>query len=97
MTAEEYYEQNGVLISMDIRIVDDKSFSITLMQEYAKLKCKELLEIVDNKINIRHTFISAIDEKITHCTDKIFVVGSSMFNVNKDSILNIVDLDSFQY
>ena len=68
---------------------------IQAMKEYAELKCQELLEIVAEKVNIRHTFTSTIDGKTTHSYDKIFSTKNSMFTIDKDSLDNVVDLDSF--
>ena len=75
-----YYEENEIILAM---------------QEYAKERCKELLERVAEKTNMRHTFTSAIDGKTTHFNDKLFVVENSMFTIDKDSILNVVDLEKF--
>ncbi len=67
MTAEQYRIENS-----NFRIREGKNTE-NLMQEYAKLKCKELLEIVAEKAQV---------------TDYGYAVS-------KDSILNVVDLDSF--
>ena len=65
------------------------------MKEYTKLKCQELLLLVAEKATIRHTFTSAIDGKTIHSYDKIFSTENSMFTIDKDSILNAVDLETF--
>ena len=95
MTIEEFYKEHNVLVSMPIDVVDTPSHTMAMMREYAKLKCQELLEIVVEKVNIRHTFTSTVDGKITHDYDKMFVVENSMFSINKDSMFSVVDLDSF--
>lgn len=66
-----------------------------VMKEYTKQKCQELLEIVAEKANIRHTFTSAIDGKTTHSYDKIFSTENSMFTIDKDFLVNAVDLEKF--
>lgn len=60
--------------------------AILAIQEYAKLKCKELLEIVAEK-----SLIKDIYPKYT--LDKY---GDIMyFAIDKDSILNVINLDEF--
>jgi hypothetical protein len=51
---------------------------IQAMQEYALMKCKQLLEIVADKARINFSNDKAND-----------------FGINKDSILNCVDLEKF--
>ena len=96
MTAEEeelsnVFRETGFDIDNKIQ----QKLVLGAMKSYAKMKCQELLEIVAEKANIRHTFTSAIDGKTAHSYDKIFSAESSMFTVDKDSILNAVDLEKF--
>jgi hypothetical protein len=53
------------------------------MKEYATLKCKELLEIVAEKAKIVKTVVQAGE------------YYDESFSVNKDSILNAVNLKEF--
>ena len=59
--------------------------TITAMQEYAEMKCKQLLEIVAEKVETKELFVNGSNGG---WYDK---VGK----VNKDSILNCVDIESF--
>ena len=58
---------------------------IGAMQEYAKIKCKELLEIAADKAETKELFVNGTNG------DWYDKVGK----VDKDSILNVVDLESF--
>lgn len=79
MTAEEYMMEN--MQGADYQEIED-----TLIG-FAKLKCQELLEIVAEKSQIK-----------TATFGNIGVIGFSDIEykeIDKDSILNCVDLDSF--
>jgi len=71
MTVKETFEEK-------FGYVDEES--VELMQEYAKLKCKELLEIVVEKAKASIHFTPG-------------QVARAI--VDKDSILNAVDLETF--
>jgi len=58
------------------------------MKEYARLKCKELLEIVAKKAKTK-TVYEANDQPSSSFGDYEYEV------VDKDSILNAVDLEEF--
>lgn len=74
MTAKEFFneEYNGVG-KLGVHCEE-------LMQNYAKLKCQELLEIVVEKADARMSYVAG---------------GVNRAIVNKDSILNAVNLDEF--
>ena len=74
MTAEQYRIENA---NYDL---SEGDCAEKLMQEYAKLKCQELLEIVAEKAEVKEYF--ELNYEWT-------------YTVDKDSILNAVDLDSF--
>ena len=63
---------------------------IMFMQEYAKIKCKELLEIVAEKAKVIQysAYIDMPPEK--EIRGENFVI-----QVDKDSVLNAVDLEDF--
>ncbi len=61
-----------------------------LMQEFAKIKCQELLEIVADEALVQER--SAYLE-FTPC--KSIDKGLTVIEVNKNSILNVVDLNKF--
>lgn len=65
--------------------VENENTIINKMKEYAKEKCQELLKIVAEKAETKELFVNGSDGG---WYDK---VGK----VNKDSILNAVNLDEF--
>lgn len=71
MTTKEFYNKNYVS--------DNEKDTLILMQEYARLKCEELLEIVAEKAD----------------TCEIAVMRGHETVVDIDSILNAVDLEKF--
>lgn len=81
MTAEEYLTQN-TLESNDLYF-RTKVVDIWTAKEYARLKCKELLEIVAERVKAEVLY-----EWSANTVNEYAVV-------DKDSILNAVDLDSF--
>ena len=100
LVKNKVFKEVGVDINFNLQVTRDCYIHTQrqiekAMQEYARLKCQELLLLVAEKANIRHTFTSAIDGKTTHSYDKIFSAENSMFTIDKDYILNAVDLDSF--
>ena len=57
----------------------------SVVQEYARIKCKELLEIVAEKAKVEEKYFP----------NELGGRHKSVGSVDKDSILNVVDLDSF--
>ena len=61
------------------------------MKEYAKMKCKELLEIVAEKTKIKDEDGDVYEQpKGFYCNGELYETW-----VDKDSILNAVNLDEF--
>ena len=61
------------------------------MKEYAKMKCKELLEIVAEKAKIKDEDGDVYEQpKGFYCNGELYETW-----VDKDSILNAVNLDEF--
>jgi hypothetical protein len=92
MTAKEILVKNGVFQTEDVNqkfnlnatrdcFIKTQKDIVLSMQEYARLKCEELLEIVAEKAEIKTVGFSGLNTKT--CV------------VDRDSILNAVDLDSF--
>lgn len=67
------------------------------LQEYAKIKCKELLEIVAEKAKMVETYYNHVDKKyVTEIIqEKEFKGEQEIIFIDKDSIFNAVDLDEF--
>jgi hypothetical protein len=85
MEGNEGYRFRDVIDSLDEDII------LMCMKEYAKEKCQELLEIVSEKAKTGYkteytggtpNILGSYSKKISTCVDK-------------DSILNAVDLDEF--
>lgn len=92
MTAEEILEQTFNLY--EYRMVggvynQTEEVVLEAMREYARLKCKELLEIVAEKVRIVE------DGDIDNPYEEYFLDLGGSLRVNKDSILNAVDLEDF--
>ena len=82
-TAEEILEKHWKLktdFPMDDVIKLNMQYCVESMQEYATMKCKELLEIVAEKATVKTKYKG--------------LLNNSIF-IDKDSILNTVDLESF--
>lgn len=79
MTAKEFLEERE-MYNPDIEDV---------VLEYTKLKCQELLEIVTDKVRIVE------DGDIDNPYEEYFLDLGGSLRVNKDSILNAVDLEKF--
>ena len=62
--------------------VENENIISNIIKEYARLKCQELLQILVEKVKTKIEYSSAIK-------------GHFYNVVDKDSILNAVDLDSF--
>lgn len=98
MTAEEYL-QDSLKIShfyndrydMMCCFSDDVQLAI---QEYAKLKCQELLKIVVDKAKVKNTLYYSGRDNIDIAFD-FYSELDGRFEVDKDSILNSVNLDDF--
>ena len=80
MKAEEVLKKQKRLGLHDFYYEDEEI--IVSMREYAKLKCQELLEIVAEKVKRKEVEIPSGLKIITT-------------EIDKDSIINAVDLDSF--
>ena len=100
MTAEEFTQDyldasDDFMFSMEEQLSQCVGFNysniIDLMQEYARLKCKELLEIVAEKAKIKTENNLVYQQPYKFYCNK---EEHSIF-VDKDSILNAVDLNSF--
>jgi len=65
------------------------------IKDYAKLKCKELLEIVAEKALIEETYVSPVDGTITNRFSYAFGAENTEYIIDYDSILNAVNLDEF--
>lgn len=68
------------------------------MKEYARIKCQELLEIMTEKAMIEtdNDCYGKMVVKSTYSTEREQGFSSTTtISVNRDSILNAVDLDSF--
>lgn len=65
------------------------------MKEYAKMKCKELLEIAAEKCLIEEIHKRPIDGSITKRLSYAFGGENTEYTINKDSILNAVNLNEF--
>lgn len=87
MTAREILVKNRVFLTEDVNqhfnldvtrdcYVKTQKDIVKSMQEYAELKCKELLEIVAEKADVN-------------------ILGYNDYEVDKDSILNAIDLETF--
>ena len=68
----------------------DEADIIEVIQEYAKMKCKELLEIVAEKA------VLVLNGEIYSKTYSVKVYNERIkLSIDKDSILNAVDLETF--
>lgn len=77
---EEYhYEENAITVST--------AFLDMFAKDYATMKCKELLEIVAEK--------AIIKKEIKRKLDDLEKEGIYNLSIDKNSILNAVDLDEF--
>ena len=96
MTAKEILKQNQEQAFYN----QNSDYRIKSMQEYARLKCQELLLIVAEKAELGIKTEGL--EKIVMKTYKTYSQGGhgepswcTKIYIDKDSILNAVDLDSF--
>lgn len=85
MTAENYLENTFSETGFDIDNTIQKNLVIGAMKWYAMLKCEELLKIVAEKAQTKELFVNGSNGG---WYDKVGYV-------NKDSILNAVDLNEF--
>ena len=83
MTAEDYALEN--MQGTDLQEIE------MALQGFAKMKCKELLEIVVEKAKIRDEDGDVYEQpKGFYCNGELYETW-----VDKDSILNAVNLDEF--
>lgn len=66
-----------------------------MLQEYAKLKCKELLLLVAKKALIREIYVSPVNGVETSRLSYAFGGENTDYSIDKDSIINAVDLETF--
>lgn len=86
MTAEEFLENSNIFEKENSFYFNDVQ---NIMQEYTKLKCKELLLLVAEKARITE------DNDGQH--EEYYLDLGGYLKVDKDSILNAVDLEKFCY
>lgn len=84
-------DKNGVFTEVDIA---------KMMKEYTKIKCEELLEIVSEKASISCKKKSQFGkyrkwQKVKDDEEIDLFSYEVQYSVNKDSILNAVDLEKF--
>ncbi len=67
------------------------------LNSFAKIKCQELLLLVAEKAKIKKIFCSPINGKET--IELVLTCGAenTLFNIDKDSILNAVDLETLYH
>lgn len=91
MTAEKYLLDNRIEVFGEYGDTSQMEEFTKAMQEYARIKCEELLEIVAKKAKVGSDWkYKGGDSNIVGNYTKTLV-----YKVDKDSILNAVDLDSF--
>jgi hypothetical protein len=66
-----------------------------ISKKYAELKCKELLEIVAEKAEIQNEYYSTLTGQTKENVGQEFWTDWEKLSINKDSILNAVDLKEF--
>ena len=94
MTIEDYLDGEELTLSEYRFFIKNKS----KIEKFAKLKCQELLEIVAEKAMIEkdNDCYGKTIVKSTYSTEREQGFSSTTtISVNRDSILNAVDLDSF--
>jgi hypothetical protein len=84
MTAEEYF------IDWDLEHDYESGDVISIMKDYAKIKCQELLTIVAEKSKVIES-----TPYINYKPESMIKRGSNIISVYKDSILSAVDLNQF--
>ena len=82
MTTEQYLLNNRVEVFGEYGDTSQMEEFAKAMQEYTRIKCKELLEIVAEKAEVKTVSIPN-GLNIKTCV------------VDKDSILNVIDLEKF--
>lgn len=97
MTAEkllnEKYEGNSVW--SDLRTHADVFYEpdvVEAMQEYAKLKCQQLLEIVAEKAKVENNCHGIYENEVATV---LYTENEGSYFVSTESILNAVDLNEF--
>jgi hypothetical protein len=100
MTAKQILVRNRVFLTEDVNqqfnldvtgdcYIKTQKDIVKSMQEYAKEKCKELLEIVAKKARIIE------DGDIDNPYEEYPLDLGGSVRVDKDSILNAIDLETF--
>lgn len=87
MTADEY-------LSTEVFGTDFDDLERAL-QNFAKLKCQELLLLVAEKVKVKNTSCEEYGIPCTEDSKEVFQVDENFFTVDSNSILTCVDLDSF--
>jgi len=88
MTAEDILNYNESQAYYN----QNSDYRIKSMKEYARLKCQELLEIVVEKAKIKE--VDYIGEE--EISEK-FITKHYSYTIDRDSILNTIDLEKFCY
>jgi len=99
MTAEEFIKDKRRLQNSNCKAICEDTV-ISSMQEYAKQKCQELLLIVAEKAKIKVMKKSQFGksrkwQKVKEGEEIDLFSYEMQSSVDKESILNAVDLDSF--
>lgn len=93
MTAHEFLDKEYFYLILDSRDTNIYSEDIgKAMADFARYKCKELLEIVIEKAKVENECYPIIPNSIESI---IYTHNEGSFFINKDSILNAVDLETF--
>ena len=97
MTAEQYLLNNRVEVFGEYGDTSQMEEFAKAMQEYTRIKCKELLEIVAEKAKMAETYYNYVDKKyVTEIIqEKEFKGEQEIIFIDKNSILNAVDLETF--
>ena len=91
MRAEQYLLNNRVEVFGEYGDTSQMEEFAKVMQEYTRIKCQELLEIVAEKAKVGSDWrYKGGDSNIVGNYTKTLV-----YKVNKNSILNAVDLETF--
>ena len=96
MTAEELLDKDYFHLVLDSRGTNISVGEIErAMREYAKIKCKDLLEIVVEKAEVKNSFYSSFTG-LTEEVGKVFYTDNDgTFHVDNESILNVINLENF--
>ena len=89
MTAEEELNNTFRETGFDIDNKTQQKLVLGAMKSYAKMKCQELLLLVAEKARIIE------DGDINNPYEEYFLDLGGSLRVDKDSILNVIDLEKF--